>query len=151
MTFKWTCNVCGFIPETRFSWFACFPYSTFSIQPNTWPSPPKPESWKSEHNYHSTLTCRQISTIHQWLTCGCNALAHRVCGSNNSIWSPVALPASELSTAFSEGLQSSSNSKPPTETKLHINLTQIVGRTTSCGLKQLFHLGCQQARPHPAT
>lgn len=51
------------------------------------------------------------------------------------------MPDSQRSTAFREGLQSSSNSKPPTETMLYINLTQILGRTTSCGLKQLFHLG----------
>ena len=106
----------------------------------------------------STQTRCQIVTIHQRLTCSCNTSVHFVCacvcvcGSNNSISSPVALAASQLSPALSEGFQSSSNSKPPTETMLHINLTQILGRATSCGLKRLFffpfHLGRQQTGPH---
>ena len=92
----------------------------------------------------STQTRCQIVTIHQRLTCSCNTSVHFVCvrvcvcGSNNSISSPVALAASQLSPALSEGFQSSSNSKPPTETMLHINLTQILGRATSCGLQRLF-------------
>ncbi|TNN43635.1 hypothetical protein EYF80_046169 [Liparis tanakae] len=45
-------------------------------------------------------------------------------GSAFSVSSPVALPASRLSSVLSKGLQSSSNSPPPTETMPLITLTQ---------------------------
>lgn len=89
----------------------------------------------------SMLTCCQISATHQRLTCSCSTSAHRFCGSNNSSYSPVAVPASQLSTALRRGLQSSSHPKPPTETKLHINLTQILRRATSCGAEAAFPVG----------
>lgn len=93
-----------------------------------------PLGWKQQRSYISTLTCCQISTMRQLLTCSQNTSGQCFFGSNNSVYSPVAVPATQRSAAFSNGLQSSSNSKPPTETMNRTNLTQIQAGAPSCGL-----------------